>query len=152
MTLIGGSRRQVRVNRVGFAVSRFTPDSRPSSEGSASPKRAKLQTYNLADDAAGESKRIVLGSRWLGGTLHAEAGRSCTVRRRLIGVRARIYDRLGGDVPPHWIILNERVPRDSCYIDLATQDKKGEWRGTHRFLCRCCPTFAEPLTTEEAVR
>jgi len=54
--------------------------------------------------------------------------------------------------PPHWIILNERVPRDSCYSDLATQDKKGEWRDTHRFLCRCWPTFAEPLTTEEAVR
>ena len=124
MTLIGGSRRQVRVNRVGFAVSRFTPDSRPSSEGSASPKRAKLQTYNLADDAAGESKRIVLGSRWLGGMLHTEAGRSCTVRR-LIGVRGRIYDRLGGDVPLHWIILNEQVPTDSCYGDLATQDKEG---------------------------
>ena len=123
MTLIGGSRRQVRVNRVGFAVSRFTPDSRPSSEGSASPKRAKLQTYNLADDAAGESKRIVLGSRWLGGTLHAEAGRSCTVRR--LGVRGRIHDRLGGDVPLHWIILNEQVPTDSCYGDLATQDKEG---------------------------
>src|SRR4051794_19936143 len=90
MTLIGGSRRQVRVNRVGFALSRFTPDSRPSSEGSASPKRAKLQTYNLADDAAGESKRIVLGSRWLGGTLQAEAGRSCTVRRRLKGARGGI--------------------------------------------------------------
>jgi hypothetical protein len=56
--------------------------------------------YNLADDAAGENKRIVLGSRWLGGTLHAEAGRSCTVRRRLIGVRGRIYDRLGA-MSPH---------------------------------------------------
>src|SRR6202022_1411971 len=78
----------------------------------------------FADDAAGESKRIVLGSRCLGGTLHAEAGRSCTVRRRLIGVRGRIYDRLGGDVPPHWITLNEQVPTDSCYSDLATQDKK----------------------------
>jgi hypothetical protein len=59
----------------------------------------QLQTYNLADDAAGENKRIVLGSRWLGGTLHAEAGRSCTVRQRLIGVRGRIYDRLGA-MPP----------------------------------------------------
>src|SRR5260370_2791462 len=105
---------------------------------------ANCRRTTFADDAAGESKRIVLGSRWLGGTLHAEAGRSCTVRRRLIGVRGRIYDRLGGDVPPH--------PTDSCYSDLATQDKKGEWRGKHRVLCRCWPTFAEPLTTEEAVR
>src|SRR5437879_1425890 len=62
---------------------------------------ANCRRTTFADDAAGESKRIVLGSRWLGGTLHAEAGRSCTVRR--LGVRGRIHDRLGGDVPPHWI-------------------------------------------------
>src|SRR5882672_2590344 len=103
---------------------------RPSAKRDFFNTICQLQTYNLADDAAGESKRIVLGPRWLGGTLHAEAGRSCTVRRRLIGVPGRIYDRLGGDVPPHWIILNEQVPTDSCYSDLATQDKKREWRGT----------------------
>src|SRR3989442_14245421 len=33
---------------------------------------ANCRRTTFADDAAGESKRIVLGSRWLGGTLHAE--------------------------------------------------------------------------------
>src|SRR5437899_11485199 len=101
------------------------PDKQTFSEPVGMSQKCQLQTYNFADDAAGESKRVVLGPRWLGGTLHAEAGRSCTVRRRLIGVGGRIYDRLGGDVPPHWIILNEQVPTDSCYSDVETQDKKG---------------------------
>src|SRR5947208_3212210 len=92
MTLIGGSRRQVRVNRVGFAVSRFTPDSRPSSEGSASPKRAKLQTYNLADDAAGESKRLTMAWR-------SAARRSGT----FLHGTAAAYRRPGANLrPPRW--------------------------------------------------
>src|SRR5438128_1062319 len=63
------------------------PDKQTFSEPVGMSQKCQLQTYNFADDAAGESKRIVLGSRWLGGTLHAEAGRSCTVRRRLRGAR-----------------------------------------------------------------
>jgi hypothetical protein len=36
-------------------------------------RAVSLTGINSMNFAAGESKRIVLGSRWLGGTLHAEA-------------------------------------------------------------------------------
>src|SRR5438034_9572386 len=66
---------------------RSTPINRHFQSPLACLKSVNCRRTTFADDAAGESKRIVLGSRWLGGTLHAEAGRSCTVRRRLIGAR-----------------------------------------------------------------